>query len=176
MRVFESMDALNDRLRWVFPADDRRAAAKARYEIVSILSAIGATTSEAFDAEVAIGELMSNVTRHAGGFAEVALDHERRRPRRARSRSRTGLRILRPPPASSLCRIGPRSVHRFETCEILQRRAALRRRLARASRLTHRAYAYAHEQNPVFWTDRRKRRYVSRKWRSCPRAFAATSG
>ena len=62
-----------DAVRWAFDIDDERAARECRVTFTSELRKRGASTG-IDDAEIILGELLSNARRHAPGPVDVALD------------------------------------------------------------------------------------------------------
>ena len=62
-----------DAVRWAFEIDDERAARECRATFISELRKRGASGG-IDDAEIILGELLSNARRHAPGPVDIALD------------------------------------------------------------------------------------------------------
>ena len=60
--------------RWTLTTTDASLAVGLRRDVAALLRDRGATESEAYDAELILGELLGNVVRHTQGDVDVALD------------------------------------------------------------------------------------------------------
>ncbi len=74
VRIAAEADTTGSHPHWKFQADDADTAMRTRRQIGAELQRLGATVSEADDAELIFGELIGNVVRHTGGNVEAALD------------------------------------------------------------------------------------------------------
>lgn len=69
-----SVDLHRSRIFFSCDTSDGASATAIRHRIVESLQQRGMPQADLFNAELALGELLANVARHAGGIAEVALE------------------------------------------------------------------------------------------------------